>query len=201
CDHASVAFQNAIENLNVETKRIVDNFHPSKWKYRSPGSSSSFIPAHLQTIWSKEDAVRSVLFSLISTQINQQTFSTPSSPRKIRSQSDSSAPNALSSSSILNMYLPTSNEKKIDITTKTTLSVEYHTYIIEKILKGNVVMVVYETGSGSEKMRSSEVDETNNKMLMMNSASTANSNAVADTVPMNEDYKDDQREYEDKRKQ
>ncbi|CAF3866875.1 unnamed protein product, partial [Rotaria sp. Silwood1] len=42
---------------------------------------------------------------------------------------------------------------------------------------------------------------TNNKMLMMNSASTANSNAVADTVPMNEDYKDDQREDEDKRKQ
>ncbi|CAF1433487.1 unnamed protein product, partial [Rotaria sp. Silwood1] len=170
--------------------------------YRSPGSSSSFIPAHLQSIWSKEDAVRSVLFSLISTQINQQTFSTPSSPRKIRSQSDSSAPNALSSSAILNMYLPKSNENKIDITTKTTLSVEYHTYIIEKILKGNVVMVVYdETGSESEKMRSSEDDETNNKMLMMNSASTANSNAVADTVPMNEDYKDDQREYEDKRKQ
>ncbi|CAF1034705.1 unnamed protein product [Rotaria sordida] len=56
--------------------------------YRSLGSSS-FIPGHLQSIWSKEYAVRSVLFSLTSTQINQQMFSTPSSPRKIRSKSDS----------------------------------------------------------------------------------------------------------------
>ena len=31
------------------------------------------------------------------------------------------------------MYLPTSDEKKIDITTKTTSSVEYHTSIIQSI--------------------------------------------------------------------
>jgi hypothetical protein len=31
------------------------------------------------------------------------------------------------------MYIPTSNEKKIDMTTKTTSSVEYHTSIIQSI--------------------------------------------------------------------
>ncbi|CAF0905890.1 unnamed protein product [Rotaria sordida] len=88
CDYTSLAFQYEIGNLNVKTKHIVGNFHPSKWEYHSLGSSS-FIPGHLQSIWSKEYAVRSVLFSLTSTQINQQTFSTSSPPRKIRSKSDS----------------------------------------------------------------------------------------------------------------
>jgi exonuclease-1 len=132
CDQTPLAFQHAIGNLNVKTKCSVDNFDPSQWKYRSP-VSSSFTPAHLKSIWSKEYAVRSERFSLTSTPINTKTLSTPSPPRKIRPKSESSSSDALSTSDILNMYIPTSNEKKIDMTTKTTSSVEYHTSIIQSI--------------------------------------------------------------------
>ncbi|CAF4540894.1 unnamed protein product, partial [Rotaria magnacalcarata] len=40
---------------------------------------------------------------------------------------------ASTSAAILNMYLSTSNEKKIDITTKNSTSVEYHTSMIQSI--------------------------------------------------------------------
>lgn len=60
-------------------------------------------------------------------------MSTPSPPRKVRPKSELPSSDALSTSDILNLYIPTSNEKKIDITTKTTASIEYHTSIIQSI--------------------------------------------------------------------
>ena len=67
--------------------------------------------------------------------MNTQTFSTPSPPRKIRPKSELPS-NALSTSDILNLYIPTSTEKKLlDSTTmpKTTSSIEYHTSVIQSI--------------------------------------------------------------------
>lgn len=93
-------------------------------KYRSPKCSSSIVPGYLKSIWSKEYTVRSERFSLRSTPINTQTFSTPSPPRKIRPKSEQPT-SALSTSDILNMYIPTSS--------KTPSSVEYHTSIIQSI--------------------------------------------------------------------
>ncbi|CAF2144354.1 unnamed protein product [Rotaria magnacalcarata] len=139
-DETPLAFQHAIGNLNVKTKCIVDKFNPSQWKYRSPvsssSSSSSVIPGHLKSIWSKEYTSRSEPFSLTSTPMSRKKISTPSPPRKVRSQKDSmptATSDASTSAAILNMYLSTSNEKKIDITTKNSTSVEYHTSMIQSI--------------------------------------------------------------------
>ncbi|CAF5104568.1 unnamed protein product, partial [Rotaria magnacalcarata] len=137
-DETPLAFQHAIGNLNVKTKCIVDKFNPSQWKYRSPvsSSSSSVIPGHLKSIWSKEYTSRSEPFSLTSTPMSRKKISTPSPPRKVRSQKDSmptATSDASTSAAILNMYLSTSNEKNIDITTKNSTSVEYHTSMIQSI--------------------------------------------------------------------
>ncbi|CAF5162416.1 unnamed protein product, partial [Rotaria magnacalcarata] len=89
-DETPLAFQHAIGNLNVKTKCIVDKFNPSQWKYRSPvSSSSSVIPGHLKSIWSKEYTSRSEPFSFTSTPMSRKKISTPSPPRKVRSQKDS----------------------------------------------------------------------------------------------------------------
>ncbi|CAF0905909.1 unnamed protein product [Rotaria sordida] len=94
------------------------------------------------------------------------------------------------------MYLPTSNQKKIDITTKTTSFLQYHTSNIQKISTSDILLIVYDgTGSESDKTRSSKDDETNNNIMVMNSASTASSNAMTLTVPINEDYEDDKRTH------
>ncbi|CAF4060796.1 unnamed protein product [Rotaria sp. Silwood2] len=164
-DHTPLAFQHAIGNLNVKTKCIVDNFDPNQWKYRSSESSSSYTPAHLKSIWSKEYAVRSKPFSLTSTPINQQILSTPSPPRKIRPQTDSisiSTSDALTSSAILNMYLPISNEKKIDITTNPSSSIEYHTSLIQSIevVKRPLLFNQYDNDTCSRFFSSSTVTKT-----------------------------------------
>ncbi|CAF0788729.1 unnamed protein product [Rotaria sordida] len=163
-DHTPLAFQHAIGNLNVKTKCIVDNFDPNQWKYRSP-SLSSCTPVHLKSIWSKEYAIRSQPFSLTSTPINQQKLSTPSPPRKIRSQTDpisKSTSDALTSSAILNMYLPISNENKIDITTKTSSSIEYHTSLIQsiEIVKRPLLFNQYDNDTCSRFFSSSNVTKT-----------------------------------------
>ncbi|CAF4707861.1 unnamed protein product [Rotaria sp. Silwood1] len=164
-DHTPLAFQHAIGNLNVKTKCIVDNFDPKQWKYRSPGSSPSSTPAHLKSIWSKEYVVRSKPFSLSSTPINQKILSTPSPPRKIRSQTDSisiSTSDTLTSSAILNMYLPISNEKKPDMPTKTSSSTEYHTSIIQSIevVKRPLLFNQYDNDTCSRFFSSSTVTKT-----------------------------------------
>ncbi|CAF4473139.1 unnamed protein product, partial [Rotaria magnacalcarata] len=78
-DETPLAFQHAIGNLNVKTKCIVDKFNPSQWKYRSPvsssSSSSSVIPGHLKSIWSKEYTSRSEPFSLTSTPMSRKKIS------------------------------------------------------------------------------------------------------------------------------
>ncbi|UJR28468.1 hypothetical protein I4U23_009707 [Adineta vaga] len=160
-DDTPLAFQHAIGNLNVKTKCIVDIFHPDKWNYRSPKSASDIIPGHLKSIWSKEYSIRSERFSLISTPINRQVFSTPSPPRKVRSQPTPSS-DVLSSSAILNMYLPKSSEKKPEITSKTLSSVEYHTSIIQSIdiVKRPLLFNQYDEDKSSRFFSSSTVTKT-----------------------------------------
>ncbi|CAF3685500.1 unnamed protein product [Adineta steineri] len=161
-DDTPLAFQHAIGNLNVKTKCIVDKFDPNKWNYRPPGpASSSIIPPYLKSIWSKEYTIRPKAFSLSSTPVNTQVLSTPSPPRKVRSQTDTIS-NALSSSAILNMYLPKSDEKKIDISTKSTSSVEYHTSIIQsiEIVKRPLLFNQHDNDKSSRFFSSSSVTKT-----------------------------------------
>jgi len=60
------------------------------------------------------------------------------------------------------MYIPTSNEKKIDITTKTTSSVEYHTSIIQsiEIVKRPLLFNQYDNDTSSRFFSSSNVTKT-----------------------------------------
>ncbi|CAF1429768.1 unnamed protein product [Adineta ricciae] len=160
-DETSLAFQHAIGNLNVKTKCIVDKFDPDKWNYRLPKSTSGFTPAHLNSIWNKEFRVRAEPFSLMSTPINRQVLATPSPPRKVRSQPTPSS-DALSSSAILNMYLPKSSEKKHETSTKTSSSVEYHTSIIQsiEIVKRPLLFNQYDEDKSSRFFSSSTVTKT-----------------------------------------
>ena len=82
-------------------------------------------------------------------------LSTPSPPRKIRSQPIPTS-DALSSSAILNMYLPTSNEKK------PTPSVEYHTSMIQsiEIVKRPLLFNQYDDDKSSRFFSSSTVTKT-----------------------------------------
>ena len=136
------------------------------FKYRSPCSSSLSIPAHLQSIWSKEYTIRSEPFCLTSTPINRQILSTPSPPRKIRPKSESSTTETLSSSDILNMYTSTTstNENKTDIITKTisSSSIEYHTSIIQsiEIVKRPLLFNQYDNDTSSRFFSSSTTAKT-----------------------------------------
>ena len=98
----------------------------------------------------------------------------------------------MTTSTILNMYLPIANEKKMDMTTKSNSSIEYHTSIIQSIesVKRPFLFHQYDNDTSSRYFSSSP--STNSSVfdaIQENQHLTSNRETISSSINNNKRFK------------